>query len=198
MQSSEYSDKMLLLALLLAVDSAIAGPVTIGTSSTAMVAGGNAYTLNPLVIVVPLVGFALLLLVLSVCCCICRGRNSQSRPASRPTHWRYSNPMRPLPPRADVSEYAHLSSVAYSEPPPAYSPVLSAPSSRPRGTNGSHASKYLRLAGNPWEDNHTSAEDLNGGLLNPPSPLVARTGSPSLQIWTPPVSPTPPPSRFWR
>jgi hypothetical protein len=189
---------MILLLIPFIAQHTSAGPVTVGMSSTAVMAGSSSYTLNPLIIVVPLVSFAVVLLILSLCCCLCRGRDNPSRPTARPTHWRYSNPIRVQYPGSHVTGYTQLSGVAATEPLPVYSPSTISPASSNRGHSRNPATKYLGLVGNPWENGRSNTETTTGGLLEPPSPLISRTGSPSLQIWSPPLSPLHSPSRFNR
>jgi hypothetical protein len=189
---------MILLLLLFIAQHTSAGPVTVSMSSAAVMAGSSSYTLNPLIIVVPLISFAVVLLIMSLCCCLCRGRNNPSRPTARPTHWRYSNPIRMHYLGPHGTGHTQLVGLANPKPPPAYSPSISSPSSNHRGHTGSPASKHLGLVGNPWETGHSHVEATAGALLEPPSPLISRAGSPSLQIWTPPLSPIHSSSRFDR
>jgi hypothetical protein len=194
-----FDVKIMILLIPFIAQHTSAGPVTVGMSSTAVMAGPSSYTLNPLIIVVPLVSFAVVLLLLSLCCCLCRGRNNPSRPTARPTHWRYSNPRRVHYTGPHGTVYTQLAGLAATEQPPAYSPSTRSPPSTHPDHAGTPATKYLRLeGGNPWESGRSHADAVNGSFLEPPSPLVARTGSPSLQIWTPPLSPVHSPSRFNR
>jgi hypothetical protein len=182
-----------LILLLLTLHGASAGPVTIGMSSTAAMVGAGGTYLNPLVIVLPMAGAAFLVLLLAVCCCSFRRRRGgprnlrTSKVSNRATRRNAHYGLGLIPASRMADGYTYLSTSTNGDIPPPYSPRSSSPSLY----GESSLAEPMRFPGSPLPS--ISLDDVEGQneegrkLLNAPSPLVSRTGSPSLQIWTPPL-----------
>lgn len=169
-----------LTILRLLLHDATARPVTLGRSSAAIAASTNGSSISPLVFVLPLAGAAVCLLLLAFCCSCQRRRYLHVAKASKTPNRQsrddtyYGLGIHPSS-RANGG-YTHLSEPVNQELPP-YTPRPVVPA-RKSDTSPSRWAVF---------DNGEGAE--KGKLLSPPLPIVSRTGSPSLQIWSIPISP---------
>ncbi len=167
--------------LLLLVQHTEAGPVTLGTSSASVAATMGGSSLSPLVFVLPSIGAAASVLLLAVCCCSRRRpRNSRIVRPSSVTHQRSGHGtrygLRITPSSRGHGGYKHMPDPENQEILPPYTPRPTEPAIRPDPSSSIRIHSY---------DNE---EVGSGKLLSTPSPVVSRTGSPSLQIWTHPTS----------
>ena len=184
-----------LLAFVVLLHYAAAGPVTVGVSSTAAMATMNSSYQNPLVIVLPLVGAAFLILFLAVCCCSCRRRKVRYARTAVNTSSQYSHNNHPyglgiLPPSRTAGGYAQLDPASEEMLPP-YTPRLTSASERLDASPSGYEYGPNSPLPSIWVHSSDAGEESQK-LLNTPSPVVSRTGSPSLQIWTPPIPSSPP------
>jgi hypothetical protein len=176
---------------------AMAGPVTVGVSSATTMANINSSYPNPLVIVIPVVGAALFVLALAICCCSCRPKRQQRQEPprrSRMGHQRMSSNspygLGLLRSPQEAGDHGYMPGYVEQDVPPPYS---RSPSPQPHG-DLSPSQQHRRsnsLVPTIWLDTGDIQDEESRKLLEPPSPAVSRIGSPSLQIWTPPLSPTP-------
>ena len=179
--------------LLLLLHNATAGPVTLGTSSASVAASMNGTSINPLVFVLPLVGAAVCVLLLGFCCTCQRRRNLHLNKASKICNKSRSDHMYHglgiVHSSTANGVCAHLSDPRDYEMLPPYTPrpgVSTGQIDMAPAANGmrqhSHIPAILVLA---------NKEEVDGQkLLSPPAPLMSRTCSPSLQIWSPQMSPS--------
>lgn len=167
--------------LVLLFQDATARPVTLGTSSASVAASMNGTSINPLVFVVPLVGAAVCVLLLASCCSCQRRKNRQLAKASNtPSRERRDDTYYGLgvvsSARAN-GEYAHLSDSVDEETLPPYTPTPPVPA------------RLSNALASTWTRSYDGDEAETGKFLSAPSPAISRTGSPSLQTWSPRISP---------
>ena len=170
-------------------------PTSWGVSSTTAMADTSSAP-NALAIVIPMVFASFLLLSLAACCCAYRRRSTpqqtthemlvSSASSDRRARLQVAHGLGILPSsQAQAIRYQQVpASSRLSDIPPPYTPRSSSPLLEP-------GSKSPRSPGcSPVPSICVEApQDDRLITISTPSPLISRTGSPSLQIWSP-ASPT--------
>ena len=159
-----------------------AAPTGIGLASTSTVIG-TSNTSHILAWLIPAICVAFAVLALAACSCSFRRR----KPASRTSY-------------QCVRRQSYTSAIPHSEAHRrlriSTQPTTTGPSPPPYTLSPCPESAYPVNSAFPGSPSSLDVvkiylgDEENGHLLSAPSPIISRTGSPSLQIWTPP--PTPP------
>lgn len=159
-----------------------AAPTGIGLASTSTVVGDSG-TSHILAWLIPAICVAFAVLALAACSCSFRRRKQANRTSYQCAR-RQSDES--ATPESEINRRLRINTqpfTAGSSPPP-YS-LSSFPDSAYSFNSAFPGSPSTRDTVKRY-----LGDEQNGYLLSAPSPIISRTGSPSLQIWTPP--PTPP------
>ena len=161
-----------------------AAPTGIGLASTSTVISTSS-TSHILAWLIPAICVTFAVLALAACSCSFRRR----KPASRTSY-------------QCVRRQSYTSAIPQSEAHRrlriSTQPTTTGPSPPPYTLSPCPESAYPVNSAFPGSPSSLDVvkiylgDEENGHLLSAPSPIISRTGSPSLQIWTPPLTPPPP------